>query len=136
MGSKMYAAVKSLIEKDGKILNVKIEHEGRLIHALPGGRVEYGENPVEALIRETEEETSLDIEPVEPVDMYHFFIGEDNEGEQVTLTVWDVDWSGEISTDTEHAEEDDIVGFEWLKPDEFSEKNVAPELVKLIERNY
>lgn len=136
MGSKMFVGVKGLVEKDGKILTVKIDVYDKIIHALPGGRIEYGENPVEALQREVTEEVSAEIEPVEPVGMYHFFMGEDNDGEQVVLTVWDVEWKGEISTDTAHAEEDGIVGYEWLKPGEFSSKNVAPELVKLIEDLY
>jgi len=136
MPDKMYAGVKSLIEREGEILFVKIDVYDEIIYALPGGRVDYGENPREALVRETEEETSLEIKPVEPVGMYHFFTGKDSDGEQVVLTVWDVEWFGDVSTDTNHAEEDSIVGYEWVDPERLGKINAAPELKRLIKRAF
>ena len=130
----MYAGVKALIEDEGKLLTVKIDVEGEVFYALPGGRVDYGEAPLETLEREVRQKTGIEIEPIEPVGMYHFFMGQDNDGDQVVLTVWDVEWHGKVSVDSEHAEEDGIIGFEWVKPEDFSDlENVALELVNLIE---
>lgn len=50
-------------EKD-KILMVRQHHEDRDIWMVPGGGIEEGENSIEAAVRETKEETGLDIEIV------------------------------------------------------------------------
>jgi 8-oxo-dGTP diphosphatase len=42
---------------------------------LPGGRVGFGESPVEALRREVAEETGLDVEVVGPVSTWHYVRG-------------------------------------------------------------
>ena len=39
---------------------------------LPGGRFAFGESPVDALHREVAEETGLDIEPVAPIQTWHY----------------------------------------------------------------
>ena len=39
---------------------------------LPGGRVQFGESPVEALRREVAEETGLQIEPIAPLQVWHY----------------------------------------------------------------
>jgi ADP-ribose pyrophosphatase len=100
----MYTGVKALIEKDGKYLFVGYELDGDMLWILPGGRLKYGEAPLEGLKREVKGETSLDIKPDRPIGMYHFFIGSEDEGDQVTLTVFDIEsFSGEVDMDTEHA---------------------------------
>ena len=39
---------------------------------LPGGRMEFAESPVEALRREVAEETGLRIEPIAPLQVWHY----------------------------------------------------------------
>lgn len=39
---------------------------------LPGGRIQFGESPVEALRREVAEETGLQIEPIAPLQVWHY----------------------------------------------------------------
>jgi 8-oxo-dGTP diphosphatase len=48
----------------GRLLLVKRGHEpGAGLWSLPGGRIEPGETDAEALVREMQEETGLEIEP-------------------------------------------------------------------------
>jgi ADP-ribose pyrophosphatase YjhB (NUDIX family) len=54
--------VSMLVIDDGRILLVRHEKDGRSYWLLPGGGLEYGESLEEALRREAEEETGLDIE--------------------------------------------------------------------------
>ncbi len=54
-------AVRAIIIKDGKIAMVKSDKEG--YYKFPGGGMEKNENRIEALIRETLEETGLSIIP-------------------------------------------------------------------------
>ena len=42
---------------------------------LPGGRVEFGESPIEALCREVAEETALEVDVVGPVTTWHYVQG-------------------------------------------------------------
>ena len=48
-------------DEEGKILMVKQNHEGKDIWMVPGGGIESGENAAEAAVRETLEETGLEI---------------------------------------------------------------------------
>jgi 8-oxo-dGTP pyrophosphatase MutT (NUDIX family) len=133
MADKMYAGVKALIERDGKYLFVGFELDGEMLWILPGGRLEYGESPREGLKREVKGETSLEIIPGDPVGMYHFFIGPEDKGDQVTLTVFKVeDFSGEVDMDTEHAEEDELEGYRWMKPEEIMRENTTETLKEML----
>lgn len=135
MADMMYAGIKALIERDGEYLFVSVELGDETIWIPPGGRLEYGESPMEALKREVKGETSLEVEPGDPVGMYHFFSGEDDQGEQVTLTLFQVeDFSGEVDMDTEHAEEDGLEGYRWMTPEEIREENVTDTLKDLLKR--
>ena len=136
MASEMYASVKALVEKEGKILMLKVEMDGTVFHALPGGKVEYGETPKEALVRELEEETSLDVTPDEPVGMYYFYVGARSDGDQVVVTVWDVDWDGDVCLNSVDGDGEGFVGFEWVEPEDLDDLNAAPELINLLEDLY
>ena len=53
-----------IIEKDGKILLALRNHEPFKDHwCLPGGHIDFGEEPIETVVREVKEETGLDIKP-------------------------------------------------------------------------
>lgn len=55
-------AVVAFVEKDRRVLLIhRAMNPARNLWALPGGFVDYGENPSEAVVREVHEETSLDV---------------------------------------------------------------------------
>lgn len=137
MADLMYAAVKALVELDGKILVLKADLGESHIWIPPGGRLEYGEAPLEALKREVKGETSLEIEPGEPVGMYHFFHGPDDGGEQVTLTVFEVEsFEGDVDMETEHAEEDSLTDYQWVAPRELLDMEATESFKELVRENY
>ena len=101
----------------------------------PGGRIDYGEAPLEPLNREVKGETSMDIEPGKPIGMYHFFTGKDDNGDQVSLTLFEVEsFSGEVDMDTEHVEEDGLKDYRWMSPEEIREANITQTLEELLEK--
>lgn len=135
MADKMYAGVKALVERNGRYLFVGYELEGEMLWIPPGGRLKHGEPPLEALKREVKGEVSLDIETGEPIGMYHFFIGPEDEGDQVTLTVFEVEeFEGEVDIETEHAEEDELEDYRWMTPQEVMDENTTETLKELLEK--
>lgn len=58
-----------VFDDDGNVLLMRRADDGRW--CLPCGWVEPGESPVQTAVRETREETGLDVEPIELVDVYH-----------------------------------------------------------------
>ena len=56
-------SVYGAILKEGKLL--VLHRKKPDVWELPGGRIEYGEHPIETAIREVKEETNLDVEVIE-----------------------------------------------------------------------
>ncbi|MCB9358716.1 NUDIX domain-containing protein [Candidatus Woesearchaeota archaeon] len=74
-------AVKALVVSTGKILIVKrrpddVQKPG--VWEIPGGRLSEGENPFMGLQREVKEETGLEIEVKNPLDV-DYFVRADNQ---------------------------------------------------------
>ncbi|ACB40468.1 NUDIX hydrolase [Pyrobaculum neutrophilum] len=59
---KKCVVASGVLIRDGRVL--MIEHKRLGVYLYPGGHVEPGETPIEALIREFEEETGLLVEPL------------------------------------------------------------------------
>lgn len=67
---KFHITVKGIVVYNRKVLilkRVRPSTDGLGFWELPGGGLEYGETPHEALIRELKEETNLDIKILKPV---------------------------------------------------------------------
>ena len=88
---------------------------------FPGGHVKEGETYEEAAIRETKEETNLDIKNVKK-------IGEDGGHMQVFFYVTR-DYSGEVVLDKEENQE-----FKWIKPKEINNYNVVPSVMAMVKK--
>jgi len=76
MDRKFFIAVKAIIFFNGKFLLVKRSDKARGEHQyweLPGGRMEFGETPQEALTRELIQETGLSAEIICPLQTWNFF---------------------------------------------------------------
>lgn len=133
MTGKLRPAVKALIEKDGEILVLRTETEDSSYWVLPGGKVEYGEEPVEALERELQEEISCEADIGETVGMYHFFTGAEDDGEQIVLTVFEVDIEGKEIDISDNPADENITEYRWMKPQELVRKSNNESLCDLIE---
>ena len=82
-------AVKSfIVNEKNKLLLIKRRDND--VHSpgaweIPGGRLDLGENPFEVLKRETKEETGLDIEILNPLNI-QYFTRED--GQKITMLIF------------------------------------------------
>ena len=73
--------VTAFIKNGEKVLIVKRPQDASFLpdyFELPGGHVEFGETPEEALIREVKEEVSLDIEPQKPYSTFSYISSNGN----------------------------------------------------------
>ena len=61
----------AVILKENTILMEKLVIDGRAFYSLPGGTIEPGETPEQAVIRELKEECNLDVEVVRPLSVVH-----------------------------------------------------------------
>ena len=134
MSERPMPAVKALIERNGKILVLKTETENDVYWVLPGGKIEYGEDPLEALEREIREEISVEAEISDPVGMYHFFIGEENKGDQVVLTVFEADIGDQEIDISSNPADENITEYRWLRPEKFVNKTSNDSLADLIQK--
>ncbi|MET9956164.1 NUDIX hydrolase [Streptomyces sp. NPDC006339] len=65
MKTELRVAAYAVCVRDGEILLARwVTRDGRKLWTLPGGGMDHGELPVEALVREVEEETGYTAEPV------------------------------------------------------------------------
>lgn len=108
--------VKGLITHEGDVLiGQKEEEEGHPIsgewHFL-GGHVAHGENVEEATRREVREETGLDVEVVDVVDVMTFPWGDDGTKNSLQILYH----CRAESTDAEAR--DDLQAVRWVRPDE------------------
>lgn len=71
---KPHVTVASIIEEAGKFLFVEERIRGKLVLNQPAGHLEAGESLVDAVIRETLEETGRTIEPEALVNVYRMHL--------------------------------------------------------------
>jgi len=64
--------VAAIVEQDGKFLLVEEEADGALVINQPAGHLDPGETLIEAVIRETLEETAWHIEPTALLGVYRW----------------------------------------------------------------
>lgn len=117
---KFGVAGKAVIVRDDRVLIIyktaieaANDPDQSLRQDQPGGRVEFGENPNEALLREIQEESGLMVEVVGPSDVW-YYIKDDFELIGIDYAcIWK---SGEVRLSEEHH------CYEWLSIDEIQAK--------------
>jgi mutator protein MutT len=103
---KQIITVRAIIKQDDKILllrrsgdNPQFDH----LYELPGGKVDFGEDPKAALQREVAEETGLELLTIQLSDVYSRLDSSDPQKHYIALVFWaDVHRGERISLDIEH----------------------------------
>ena len=117
-------SVTAVVIKDGKVLLTRHTYgdgQGKLI--VPGGYVQFGETPQDAVVREFFEETKITVEPTHIIAMR--FNSHD----------WYIAFSAEYvsgEAETDHDENDLVV---WMDTQEALTRTDVPELTKELLRS-
>jgi 8-oxo-dGTP pyrophosphatase MutT (NUDIX family) len=67
---KPHATVAAIVENDGKFLMVEEDVEGEIVYNQPAGHLDPNENLIDAVIRETREETAWLFKPEALIGIY------------------------------------------------------------------
>ncbi len=68
-----HLTVAAVVEREGRYLVVEENERGRIVFNQPAGHVEAGETLVEAVVRETLEETAWHFEPRYLIGLYRYY---------------------------------------------------------------
>jgi len=127
---KMYVATKALIVKGRKILIIKRSSKEDVYACewdLPGGKVRFGEHPIDSIKREVYEETKLKIEIIRPLDVWTFF--KDGKTQVIGITFLAKPITSKISLGREHT------SYKWILPKDIDKYKIhegVKEIVKKI----
>jgi 8-oxo-dGTP diphosphatase len=119
-----------MIWQEGKLLlGSRLSKLGTDRWSFPGGHVEFGESPEQAAIRETKEETNLDVKKLEKLsftsDIY-------KDGQHyITLFFLAREWVGTVK----NMEPDKCKEWSWFSPDQLPEPLFEPIHTWLSENN-
>ncbi len=111
-----HATVAAICEVDGKYLLVREEVDGAEVYNQPAGHLEAGETLLEAVIRETLEETRYQIKPLALQGFYRF-----RPSATSTMTYLRFLFCAEIVGQLEGELDEGIIAAEWLSYDQVLE---------------
>lgn len=125
--------VGAIIVCNGKILLEKRRSEpGRGKWSVPGGLVELGESTEQAVIREVKEETGLDVENPELIDVVNNIIFDENGKIEYHFVI--VDYFVKLRGGELNAA-DDAEELKWVALDDVEKYNITSTLRAFLQRN-
>ncbi len=127
MSKPLGVAGKAVIRKEDKILLVQRPPDDAFdpnLWELPGGKLEYGEDLIESLKREVEEEVDLQIEVKVPFKTWHFY----KKPYWVTGVTFICDYmGGSVKLSPEHQ------AYKWIDPKDYLEYPLSTTVKEQIE---
>lgn len=131
----LHPAIKALILHQGKILILKVTLGDRVFWELPGGKVEYGENPYDTLHREVQEEVSLEIDIIKPLGLW-WFIRKNDQHQVVCTTFLCTPKTTDVDIHSNPVPEA-ITDYAWVTPQNFlTDQYLANDTLKQLIRDH
>lgn len=130
--SKFRVAIYGVVIENGTVLMTETKVPGGTYMNFPGGGLELGEEPIEALAREFKEETGLQIVVKELLyASQRFQQNPDYPNEQLMHLYYKVERaSGDLLV---AGNNDDVLGSAWIAPQMTSDMRIAPVDAEFIE---
>lgn len=137
-----YIVVCACIAREGKILLVKENHypdAGKW--NFPGGKLDFGEDPINGVRREAREETGLEYAPTSLLGIHSIYRTDIEGGIHALRIAFIGKASGTIRSTHQHREHDtaEIAECRWFEPEEILTMNdteLRYQDIKRIVRNY
>jgi 8-oxo-dGTP diphosphatase len=126
----LLVAAAALIDSSGRVLITQRPLHKQLggLWEFPGGKVELGEAPEQALVRELKEELDLNVEP-DSLDPYAFASHAYPDFHLLMPLYVATRWGGTLKLDPNAAQ-----GAKWVRPEELRSVEMPPADVVLVER--
>ena len=118
---KPVGAVAVVVNADGHILLLRRSPASYFAPdqwGYPGGKIEEGETPLEAALRETEEETQLRVYNAKSLGIFN----------DAVAAFYSDKFDGKVEIDFEHTD------WKWVPPDEITGYDLAPSVLKIYEK--
>ena len=110
---KPRATVAALCERDGKYLLVREMVAGKVVYNQPAGHLDPGESLLEAVVRETLEETRYAFEPRALLGIYRYQPNAEDDDTFLRFL-----FRGEVGERLDGPLDDEIIAAEWLSYDQ------------------
>lgn len=110
---KPHTTVASICERDGRYLLVKENADGRIVYNQPAGHLDPGETLIEAVMRETLEETRYPFTPRALQGIYRY-----RPDPQAAKTYLRFLFRGDVGEHIEGELDQGIIAAEWMSYDE------------------
>ena len=114
---------------DGKVLVVKRSEQEKFLpgnYELPGGKIEFGEDPVEGLKREFQEEVGLTIDPQRPYRTFAYVSGDGNRHTAEILYLSTYSGNEDVHLSPAHTE------YKWITEAKVGSYQISDEIKKSI----
>jgi 8-oxo-dGTP pyrophosphatase MutT (NUDIX family) len=122
-------AQKAVIEWQGRLLLVRKSRDDPYQPGkweLPGGRMQQGESPDEALVREVHEEVGLKVHPGRPLALWSWQLGSEWDAPtMIAVARLCIANNGDVDM-SRHVEDDFIERYGWFERDEILDLDLIP----------
>jgi 8-oxo-dGTP pyrophosphatase MutT (NUDIX family) len=126
--SQSFCVVGAIIEKDGKIALVQ-ESDSKRADAgkwnQPAGWLDVGENPIEAVSREVEEETGFTFTPKAILGIYSLVREDISTPERGTPHAVKIIFVGDTDFSNQKTLHDDVSTIKWYAPEEIEAMDIS-----------
>lgn len=110
---KPHTTVAAMVERDGKFLLVKEKVKGEIVFNQPAGHLNSGESLIEAVVRETLEETQYEFTPTALQRIYRLVPDKNSDTAYIRYL-----FRGKIGRNFNGRLDDGIISAEWMSYDE------------------
>ncbi len=126
--------VSGFIYEKGKALLLKRRDEGFLADhwEMPGGKLEFGEDPVCGAIRETKEEAGVETEAVCPYHCWHTV----NEYKSQETHFVEIDFILKLKPNQQVKPGDGMTEYKWATEQELDSLLMSPEMKKSVKKGF
>lgn len=119
---QIFAAAAFLFNAEGKVFLAKFTKKFEKKWSIPGGKLDFGETPLEAVIREVKEETNLDIENIRLLEVGSFLAKKDEEMAHVIF----IDYTADLPENFEIRLNEEFSEWGFFSRQELEDLDIIP----------